>query len=135
MRVEHLRLGGLAETTADQPALEVGRVASRCERGRVDGLAKPAEVALDAGGGHQQGAELHARAAVLAMLDVDLEAAYQKLSPGAVPRAVRGGLVLGGAGRAVLVGVVGFSGGWGCDALEPGLAHHGSRTRRGHPSL
>src|SRR5690606_2049199 len=47
--VEQLRLGGLAEPPADHLALEIGWVASWCELGRVDGLAKPAEVALDAG--------------------------------------------------------------------------------------
>jgi hypothetical protein len=49
MRVEQLRLGGLAEPPSDHLALEVGGVASRCERGRVNGLAEPSEVALDAG--------------------------------------------------------------------------------------
>ena len=56
MRVEQLRLGGLTEPPADHLALEEGWVASRSEGGRVDGLTQPAEVALDACAGHDQGA-------------------------------------------------------------------------------
>src|SRR5690606_8652672 len=43
----------------------------------------------------------------------DLEAPHQKFTPGAVARAMGGGLVLGCTGRAVVVGVAGFSGRWG----------------------
>src|SRR5690606_1597200 len=55
---------------------------------RVDGRVQPTEVALDAGGGHDQSTELHTPAAVLAELDVDLEASHQQFMPGAIPRAM-----------------------------------------------
>src|SRR5690606_21170904 len=97
-----------------------------------DGLAQPAKVALDAGGGHDQSAEFHASAATLAVFDVDFEAAHQELTPGAVSRAVGGWLGLRGAGRAVKVGGVGFSGWcrWRNDASSP-LA--GRREHAGVP--
>ena len=41
MRVEHFHLGGLAEPPANHPALEVGRVSSRGERGRGEQWSLP----------------------------------------------------------------------------------------------
>src|SRR5690606_15022794 len=79
--VEPLCLAGLAEPPVHDAALKVGWVASRCEGGRIDGLAKPAEVALDAGGCHDQCTEPHATAAALAKLDIDFKALHQQLTP------------------------------------------------------
>src|SRR5690606_14079300 len=87
MRIEQLRLGRLTEPPAEpwtHCAGEPGRAWG------VDGLAKPAEVPLDGGRGHEHGAELQSPAAICTVLDLDLEDdPHQKLTPGAIARAIR----------------------------------------------
>ena len=104
-RVEQLRLHGLTEPAADGAALEEGWPPRGREHGRLGGLAEPAEVAADAIGGDDEGAQFHPAAALAAVLDVDFERPHRKLAPGAITRAAGGRLVLLAGARRARIGV------------------------------
>ena len=78
--------------------LEVRRVASRCASRGFERLTEIAKQPLDVVSFDNQGAQLEATlvlqpllsVAALAMLKIDLERAFEKLSPGAIPRPMRG---------------------------------------------
>ncbi len=77
----------LAHLAAQHLTLEVGRVASGGAFRRLEGFAKMANQALDVVRLEYERAQFEATPA-LAALNVDLECSLQKLSPGAIPRAM-----------------------------------------------
>src|SRR5882672_5256929 len=94
--IEHLGLGRgrreLTESASQGATLEEGWAAGGCEHGRVDGLAQLTEQPLDAGGGDDQSAKLHARAAAVARVTVDSRRSLEQGCPPPVVTAVGRGL-------------------------------------------
>lgn len=79
----------LAELAAQHLGLEIGRVASGRAFWGFERFAKVTQDSLDVVSFDDQGAQLEATPA-LATLNVNLERTFEKLSPGAISRPMRG---------------------------------------------
>ena len=101
---EHLELTSLSVELAllasHGAALEERRTARGRERRGFDGLTNVAQEALDARWRDDEGAELHPRAAAIALVAIDVEGSLEKPGPPPILTAMRRGLL----GVAVIVG-------------------------------